>query len=176
MAENLSGADQTEGSLIAMKILQRNRRNSRGFTLTELMIAVSILGLVSAIIIPSFVRSRLRATNATFVANVKEAANAFEMYAWERRGYPANSSPGVAPNGMDEYLVRMRWTEMTPLGGKWNWDRDKATYGYKAGIGVFNPSAPLEQFVLIDEMIDDGDLSTGYFRTRPNGYVWIIEQ
>ena len=62
------------------------------------------------------------------------------------------------------------------LGGQWNWDRDKAAYGYKAGIGVFNPSAPLEQFILIDEMIDDGDLSSGYFRSRPNGYVWIIEQ
>jgi type IV pilus assembly protein PilA len=81
----------------------------------------------------------------------------------------------VEPDGMSEYLVRMRWADQTPLGGQWNWDRDRATYGYKAGIGVFNPTAPEEQFVLIDEMLDDGDLSTGYFRARPNGYVWILE-
>lgn len=176
LAEDHPGTGQSIGSKTAMKISHPTNRKTRGFTLTELMIAVSILGLVSAIIIPSFFRAKLRATNATFVANVKEAANAFEMYAWEKRGYPSNSSPGVAPDGMDEYLTRMRWSDMTPLGGQWNWDRDKAAYGYKAGIGVFNPTAPEDQFVLIDEMIDDGDLSSGYFRSRPNGYVWIIEQ
>jgi prepilin-type N-terminal cleavage/methylation domain-containing protein len=153
--------------------LRHSRQNSRGFTLTELMIAVCILGLVSAIAIPQFVRAKVRGTNAAFVANVKQAASAFDLYAWEKRGYPGNSSPGVPPPGMDDYLLHLHWSAKTPVGGQWNWDKNR--FGYKAGIGVYQPTAPETQFEIIDEMIDDGDLSTGYFRSRPDGYVFILD-
>lgn len=157
-----------------MRIQISRRAASAGFTLTELMIGVCILGLLATIAVPNFFRAQVRARSSIFVANIKQAADAFEMYAWEKRGYPENSAPGVAPDGMEEYLVRMKWSEVTPVGGQWNWDRNR--HGYRAGVGVYRPTSPESQFILIDEIIDDGDLSTGYFQSRPDGYVFILEQ
>lgn len=154
--------------------LSTRRRRNAGFTLTEIMIAVMVIAMIATIALPNFFRAQVRARNLIFATSVKKAAEGFEMYAWERRGYPNNSMPGVIPLGMDEYLTGMSWTEPTPLGGKWNWDKN--IQGYRAGISVHQPTATEDQFLLIDEMIDDGDLSTGYFRTRSNGYVFILEE
>jgi prepilin-type N-terminal cleavage/methylation domain-containing protein len=159
---------------IEMKTRLSSRRRSAGFTLTEVMIAVMVVAMLASIALPNFFRAQVRARNLIFATSVKKAAEGFEIYAWEHRGYPANSQPGVVPLGMDDYLQGMAWTEETPLGGKWNWDKN--IQGYKAGIGVYQPKATDDQFLMIDEMIDDGDLSTGYFRARAGGYVYILEE
>lgn len=153
--------------------LRLSARRSEGFTLTEIMIVVMVIAMLATIALPNFFRAQVRARNLIFMTSVKKAADAFETYAWERRGYPPNSTPGVVPNGMDEYLQGISWSQPTPLGGNWNWDRN--IHGYKAGIGVYQPTATEDQFILIDEMLDDGDLSTGYFRERPNGYVYVVQ-
>ncbi len=157
-----------------MKMRLSSRRRTAGFTLTEIMIVVMVIAMLASIALPNFFRAQVRARNLIFATSIKKASEGFEMYAWEHRGYPANSQPGVIPLGMDEYLQGMGWTEATPLGGKWNWDKN--IQGYKAGIGVYQPTATDEQFLMIDEMIDDGDLSTGYFRARAGGYVYILEE
>jgi len=157
-----------------MKTRLSSRRRSAGFTLTEIMIAVMVIAMIASIAVPNFFRAQVRARNLIFATSVKKASEGFEVYAWEQRGYPPDSTPGVVPLGMDEYLKGMAWSETTPLGGQWNWDRN--LHGYRAGIGVYQPTASEDQFLLIDEMLDDGDLSTGYFRARPNGYVYILEE
>jgi prepilin-type N-terminal cleavage/methylation domain-containing protein len=144
-----------------------------GFTLVEIMIVVAIIGLLLALAIPSFQKARERALIARFINDARVAAGAFEMYTLEQRGYPPNVAQGVVPPGMGPYLGRFPWTQPTPLGGQWNWDSD--VHGYKAGVAVCGSSFPLEVFQKIDRTIDDGDLSTGMFRERPNGYTYVIE-
>ncbi len=143
------------------------------FTLVELMIVIAILGLLVTLAIPSLKRARWNAQNARFAADLRTATGAFEIYVSEHSEYPADTTPSVIPDGMTPYLAKMDWQGETLLGGQWDWDRD--VFGVKAGVSVYQPSAPLEQLELLDQRIDDGDLSAGSFRQRSGGYIRIIE-
>ena len=41
---------------------------------------------------------------------------------------------------------------------------------------MYRPNMTDAQMAEIDLMIDDGDLSTGCFRKRGDGFIYIIEQ
>jgi type IV pilus assembly protein PilA len=66
------------------------------------------------------------------------------------------------------------WTRGTPIGGQWDWDN--GAFGVVAGVSVFQPDRTPEEMSDIDRLIDDGNLSTGVFRQRTDGYIFIIQQ
>lgn len=55
-------------------------RKKKGFTLIELMIVISIIGVLAAIAIPNFRTVRNRANKKACFANQKTLAGALEMY------------------------------------------------------------------------------------------------
>ncbi len=146
----------------------------QGFTLVEIMIAITIMGILAMLAIPAFQRAMWHAANARFAADLNTATAAFEMYAMENGTYPPDVSRGEMPSGMEPYLEKMQWTEPTSLGGLWDWDY--RVFGVLAGVSVAEPSAPVEQIRLLDEMIDDGNLGSGTFRPRSDGYIYVIEE
>lgn len=150
------------------------KQRHTGFTLVEVMIVVAIIALLAAIAVPNFVHAREKSRNAAFMSDLRTASGAFHMYAIENRGYPPNAGAGVLPTGMAPYLGSFPWVHGTPLGGRWNWDNN--LFGYRAGVAVGNPQASDGQLNEIDAKIDNGDLNSGLFRTRPGGYVYIIEE
>lgn len=154
--------------------MKLHTHKSGGYTLTELMIVVMTIGLLASIAGPMFMRYQKRSQNSAFLANLRSAADNFVMYAFENRAYPPNAGVGVMPAGMAAYLQRFPWTQTTPIGGRWNWDNN--VHGYTAGVAVIDPGADATQMREIDAAIDDGNLSTGRFRTRPNGYVLVLEE
>ena len=151
-----------------------SQRVRAGFTLTELMIMVAVIGLLAAIAVPGFARARERSINTRFAADLQAAKSAFIEYSADHGKYPPDTSPGVVPDGMADYLKRIAWTEPTPVGGQWDWDN--GVFGFKAGVSVNQPTASSGQMLAIDQMIDDGNLDTGDFRSRSGGYIGIIEQ
>ena len=149
------------------------KNDSKGFTLTELKIVVAIIALLAALALPSFMRAREKARSATYIGNLRVTRSAFEIYSIENHGYPPNAAAGVVPTGMSSYLGNFPWTKATPIGGKWNWDNN--INGYKAGVAVTSVTADVTQMYDIDQTFDDGNLTAGQFRTRPGGYVFVIE-
>ena len=77
---------------------------------------------------------------------------------------------------MDEYQNPSLWANETPVGGYYNWDGPDS-YPY-AGLSIDPPSeVALSEREMLDELMDDGDLSQGRFRTGTNGRpTWIIEE
>jgi prepilin-type N-terminal cleavage/methylation domain-containing protein len=154
--------------------MRRHHTIPDGFTLVELMIAIMIIALLAALALPGLRRAREGANNARFSGDLHVATSAFEEYSTAAGHYPADTTPGVIPAGMDEYLVRLNWAGETALGGQWDWDCGQ--FGFKAGVSVFQPTASVAQMQRLDALIDDGNLATGIFRSRPSGYISIIEE
>ena len=57
----------------------------KGFTLLEIMIVVAIIGLLAAIIVPSFVRSRQRAALTGCINNLRQIDSAKAQWALETK-------------------------------------------------------------------------------------------
>lgn len=144
-----------------------------GFTLVEVMIVVATVSLLATIAVPNFLKARVSAQNGRYVVDLRAACGAFMTFAIENNRYPADTTPGIVPTGMADYLSRMNWTGETSLGGRWDWDYQQ--FGCRAGVSVYQPTAPVSQLQKIDQLIDDGNLGSGSFRSRASGYISIIE-
>ena len=150
------------------------RRRTAGFTLVEVMIVVAIIGILAAVAVPSYAKARINSQNATFMANLHTAKTAFIQYSLDNKGrYPPDVTPAIIPIGMTDYLGHFPWTQQTTIGGYWDWDNSQ--FSAIAGVSVFEPGVPRDQMQLIDQLLDDGNLATGSFRERPQGYIGIIE-
>ena len=149
-------------------------KHNPGFTLVEIMIVVAIIGLLAAIAIPSMLEAGIKSRGARFAREIENAGHAFVRYSFDHGEFPADKNPAQMPDGMAEYLNRFPWTQETVIGGHWDWDYQQ--FGHKAGVSVYAPKWNDAQMAKIDKIMDDGNLATGQFRKRSNGYMYIIEE
>lgn len=144
-----------------------------GFTLVEIMIVVVIIGFLAAMAGVAFKHTRDRSI-ATRVANdLRVFADAFQTYTLENGAYPADVGPGTVPSGMEDYIKTSAFTFATPAGGRYHWD--EGVFGITAGVSLQNPSVDNSVLLEIDKIIDDGNLNSGFVRSRSGGLLYIIE-
>ena len=153
--------------------MSRQHCSRAGFTLVEIGIVAAIIGLLAALTIPAFVKARRETRVSDYLNSLRLTVDAFELYAMANGNYPPDRLPGQVPNGMGEYLKRMDWTAPTPLGGRWDWDN--SSVGITAGVTGIGPGLDMTGIRMVDERIDNGDLSSGRFRrTASGGYTYVI--
>lgn len=148
-------------------------RRRVGFTLVEIMIVVAIIALLTVVAIPWFQRYRRDTLNSRFANDLRIACHAIRHYNIKTSQYPPDRTPRQVPQGMAGYLAGMEWSARTPIGGWWDWDYRQ--FGCTAGVSVYRPDRTDEEMAEIDRLTDDGDLATGDFRKRNQGYIFIIE-
>ena len=78
---------------------------SGGFTLVEIMIVVSIVGMLAAISVPSFVRARESSRQTTCVNNLRQVDGAKSEFALEQGLATGDTIPGGITDLMP-YLAR----------------------------------------------------------------------
>ena len=134
----------------------RSPQPSAAFTLVEIMIVVAIIGLLAAIAIPAFQRSRERSQAARLVNDFRQFDSAFQRYLMENGTPPPMAAMGTVPAGMAGFLPS-NYTDPSPFGGGYIWS------GPSANIVLSGSSATDSVMQLVDAALDDGNLTTGDF-------------
>lgn len=151
-------------------------RIHRGFTLVEILIVVIIVGVLGGIVVPQFSNAGTESSEACFVANLRAFVKAARVFRIRTGSYPEDSSSGVCPSGLEDYVSLAQWEGGTPLGGVW--DAELNSFGYTSSIGVhFRNDVGKDDLYMteVDSLFDDGNLSTGGFRKiAADRYYYIV--
>ena len=159
----------------------RNVSKQRGFTLVEIMIVVTIIGILATLALPAFQRVTLRTRGTAFLNDGRVFSEAFIRYAQENGEFPRNQrGKEDFPPDMEGYIKSEVWTRTTPLGGRYSWDdyRDAARAGHSGAIMVLKSTMSMNEMRLLDTWLDDGDIRTGVIQVRAGGATiyYILEE
>jgi prepilin-type N-terminal cleavage/methylation domain-containing protein len=159
--------------------IRHDQRSREGFTLLEMAIVVSLIGMIAAMSLPSMMKARKDSRLQVMVNDFRVIQDAMNMYAMDNGGFP--TAYGSVPQPLANYLKNARWTKPTALGGRWQYFSVWHTYllvidDWNINRGQ-NPLAKSDDWLEVDRKIDDGDLTTGTFRLVSGMQVqYIIDE
>ncbi|WPJ95263.1 type II secretion system protein [Coraliomargarita algicola] len=154
----------------------------QGFTLVELAISTSIIGLLAAVSLPAFQRSRDNVRIGALEHDLRLYEQEFDTFELDYGSYPSShATAGAHPEGMIDRMSEA-WKLPSPIGGTYRWiytteakPSDRSAY---IEI-VHNDQSPIAidpvRLIDIDEHIDDGDPSTGRLRLSGENLRYYIK-
>lgn len=152
----------------------QRHHNKKGLTIIELVVVATIIGLMASVAIPAFTQSRQSSIAATISNDLRHFAEQFNYYNMENSIWPNDGLPSTIPTGMEEYLTNSVWPSETPLGG--HWDFDNNVFGFTAGISIDSTTMGDDALTAVDQLMDDGNLSTGaIIKTGADRLSYILE-
>lgn len=143
------------------------------FTLVEIMIVVTIIGLLAAMSLPVWSKSRRNSQNTAFINDLRANIAGLQICAFETGSWPPEAAQGVVPAQLAPYVQSPIWTNPSVIGGRWDWDFNQ--FGCVAGLSVNGVTVDSQQVQEIDAKIDDGNLATGRFHSTSSGYIYVLE-
>ena len=156
------------------------KQHRSGFSLVELAIAVSIIGILAALAIPLYNLIMVRSRISTLASDLRSHADAILRYTMEVGEYPDSFGSGSIPSELQGFLPNA-WLESSAIGGEYSWHKDSAADGTDAYIQVSPTSeSPFavgyNDLLKLDEEIDDGSAGKGYLRISGSRVRYYVSQ
>ena len=96
------------------------RKKNKGFTLLELLIALAILAIIAAILIPNFFATTDRARLRSDIQSARVIQNAIELYRAERGTIPSGDNmAGMLESLTTSGFLRARDADIQTEGATW---------------------------------------------------------
>lgn len=117
----------------------------KGFTLVELLVVISIIGILATLLLVSFNGAQMQARDTTRKSDLKQYQTALEVYANRNDGlYPVYSAPEEPTSTLCDDVNLLGVGEACPLDPRH--EVDEIFYGYRsdAGGSTYVLSANLE--------------------------------
>ena len=80
------------------------RRSDSGFSLIELMIAVTVIGILASIAIPGLLNAVERARQKRTMSDIRSMGTAIESYGLDLSHYPSNISESPVQGNLEPFL------------------------------------------------------------------------
>lgn len=102
-----------------LKMLKKTGRSQRGFTLIELMIVISIIGILAAIAAPSYQMGIIKAREAVLLENMYAINSSIDQFYADQGKYPAALEELVDKKYLksipkDPFTKKADWTLESP--------------------------------------------------------------
>ena len=98
-------------------------KNLKGFTLVELLIVVSIIGIIASLAIPNLLSATHKSRQKATMADMKNIGTAIEMYMTDHQSAPST----LSDNDLKHFYMK-NMPDRDSWGNEWEYQADRDTY------------------------------------------------
>ncbi|NCN53127.1 prepilin-type N-terminal cleavage/methylation domain-containing protein [Candidatus Wolfebacteria bacterium] len=118
-------------------------KNSKGFTFIELLISISIIGILSSVVLIGLGGFRERGQDTRRISDLHQVQNALELYYFKNAAYPPSSDWATLQSNLENAGIGVKKVSNDPLPGEnYSYGSDGQGYVLRAklssGGGVLN--------------------------------------